>query len=227
MGWVRIGIVVVFMLMGLPVQAAEEPRYQQLHFQVERSERVDNDQMQVWLSAQAEGNDPARLAQAINETMAWALAQAPKGEGMRLRTGNYQTQALRDKDRLRGWQVSQDLHIEGTDIPAISTLVGALQERLQVRSMGFSVSSEARRAAEERLIEAALQAFQARADQVQGVMGAKGHRLVNAAIQTGGHFPGPVLRAQAASAEFAAPAVQAGDSEVRVTVAGSIELVMP
>jgi predicted secreted protein len=62
---------------------------------------------------------------------------------------------------------------------------------------------------------------------VQRIMGASGHRLVNASIQTGGHFPGPVLRAQVASAEMAAPAVQAGESEVRVTVAGSIELIMP
>lgn len=227
MGIVRIGFLVGLLSLCLVARAAEEPRYQQLHFQVERSQQVGNDQMQVWLVAQAEGSDPARLAHTINETMDWALAQAPEGEGMRLRTGNYQTQALRDKDRLRGWQVSQDLHIEGTDIPAISALVGALQERLQVRSMGFSVSAETRRVAEEQLIETALEAFQERARNVQRIMGATGHRLVNASIQTGGHFPGPVLRAQALGAEMAAPAVQAGESEVRVTVAGSIELIMP
>jgi predicted secreted protein len=62
---------------------------------------------------------------------------------------------------------------------------------------------------------------------VQRIMGAKGYRLVSASIQTGGHFPGPMLRAQVAMAEFAPPAVQAGESEVQVTVAGSIELTMP
>ena len=228
MAVMRIGFMVGFMVLCLAVQAAEEPRYQQLHFQVERSQQVGNDQMQVWLSAQAEGSDPARLARSINETMEWALAHGAGRPGMRIKTGNYQTQALRDKDKLRGWLVSQDLHIEGTDIPAISALVGELQERLQVRSMGFAVSPEARRAAEEELIEAALQAFQARAASVQRIMGAKGHRLVSASIQSGGHFPGPVLRAQMASAEFAAPAaVQAGESELRVTVAGSIELILP
>ena len=227
MGIMRIGLVMTLLGMFLSAQAADEPRYQQLHFQVERSQQVGNDQMQVWLTAQAEGSDPARLARTINETMDWALARGGQSEGVRVKTGNYQTQALRDKDKLRGWQVSQDLHVEGTDIPAISALVGELQERLQVRSMGFSVSDAARRAAEEQLIEAALRAFQERADNVQRIMGASGHRLVNASIQTGGHFPGPVLRAQVASAEMAAPAVQAGESEVRVTVAGSIELIMP
>ena len=227
MGVMRIGLVMALMGVFLSAQAADEPRYQQLHFQVERSQQVGNDQMQVWLTAQAEGSDPARLARTINETMDWALARGGHSEGVRLKTGNYQTQALRDKDKLRGWQVSQDLHVEGTDIPAISALVGELQERLQVRSMGFSVSDAARRAVEEQLIEAALRAFQERADNVQRIMGASGHRLVNASIQTGGHFPGPVLRAQVASAEMAAPAVQAGESEVRVTVAGSIELIMP
>jgi predicted secreted protein len=221
-------LVVAFMLWWLPaLVVAEEPRYQQVHFQVERSQQVGNDQMQVWLSAQAEGSDPARIARTINETMDWALALGAGREGMRLKTGNYRTQALRDKDKLRGWQVSQDLHIEGTDIPAISALVGELQERLQVRSMGFSVSAEARRDAEEQLIEAALLAFQERAAHVRRIMGAKDHRLVNASIQAGGHFPGPVLRAQVASAEMSAPAVQAGESEVRVMVSGSIELIMP
>lgn len=227
MGFMRGGLLLALLLWGLQATAAEEPRYQQVHFQVERNQQVGNDQMQVWLSAQAEGNDPAGLARTINETMEWALARGAGREGMRLKTGNYRTQALRDKDRLRGWQVSQDLHIEGTDSPAISTLVGELQERLQVRSMGFSVSNEARREAEEQLMEAALRAFQERAAHIRRIMGAKDHRLVSASIQTGGHFPGPVLRAQTASMEMAAPAVQAGESEVRVTVAGSIELIMP
>jgi predicted secreted protein len=220
--WLAAGL----MLLCMSAQA-EEARYQQLHFQVDRSQEVGNDLMQVWLSAQAEGTDPTRLARTINETMDWALALGAGREGMRIKTGNYQTQALRDKDKLRGWQVSQDLHIEGTDIPAISALVGELQERLQVKSMGFSVSPEARRAAEEQLIEAALKAFQERSQAVQRIMGAKGYRLVSASIQTGGHFPGPMLRAQVAMAEFAPPAVQAGESEVQVTVAGSIELTMP
>jgi predicted secreted protein len=214
------------MLVWMSAQA-EEPRYQQLHFQVERSQQVGNDLMQVWLTAQAEGSDPARLARTINESMDWALALGAQHEGMRIETGNYQTQALREKERVRGWRVSQDVHIEGADIPAISALVGELQERLQVKSMGFSVSDEARRDAEERLIEAALRAFQERAQAMQRILGASGHRLVSASVQTGGHFPGPVLRAQAATAEFSAPAVQAGDSEVRVTVSGSIELIMP
>lgn len=220
--WLAAGL----MLLCMSAQA-EEARYQQLHFQVDRSQEVGNDLMQVWLSAQAEGTDPTRLARTINETMDWALALGAGREGMRIKTGNYQTQALRDKDKLRGWQVSQDLHIEGADIPAISALVGELQERLQVKSMGFSVSPEARRAAEEQLIEEALKAFQERSQAVQRIMGAKGYRLVSASIQTGGHFPGPMLRAQVAMAEFAPPAVQAGESEVQVTVAGSIELTMP
>ena len=222
----RVWLAASLMLLWMTVQAGE-PRYQQLHFQVERSQQVSNDLMQVWLTAQAEGSDPARLARAINEIMDWALALGAQRDGMRIRTGNYQTQALRDKEKVRGWQVSQDLHIEGTDIPAISALVGALQERLQVKSMSFSVSPEARRAAEGQLIEVALQAFQERSQAVQRIMGATGYRLVSASIQTGGHFPGPVMRAQLATAEFSAPAVQAGDSQVQVTVAGSIELVMP
>ncbi len=223
--WLGAGLC-LFMVVA---QAADEQRYDRLHFQVERSEQVANDRMQVWLTAQAQGDDPAQLAKTINQSMEWALATARERAGTRIKTGNYQTYPLRDKDQVQSWQASQDLLIEGADIPAISALVGELQARLQVKSMAFTVSDEARRSAEERMIEVALQAFQARAANLQQIMAAKGYRMVEANIQTGGRFPGPVsmLRAQTASFEASMPAVQAGDSEVSVTVSGSIELVMP
>lgn len=224
----RFWLAVVLGLSMSLAHGSEEPRYDRIHFQVERSLDVDNDRMQVMMSAQAEADDPARLARTVNQTMEWALSVAGDREGMQVRTGNYQTYPVRDKEKVVAWRGSQDLIIQGEDIPAISALVGELQSRLQVKSMGFTVSDEARRRAEETLIETVLEAFRDRARHVQRLMNARNYRLVDASIQTGGQYPGPVpmLRAQAAY-ESSVPAVQAGQSQVSVTVSGSIELVMP
>ncbi len=222
-------IVVLILLLMAQAHAGEAPRYRQISFQVERSEAVSNDRMQVLLVAQAQGGDPARLAQQVNESMDWALAKARGRTGLTVATGNYQTYPIHVQDRVKAWRALQELRIEGSDIPAVSTLVGELQGRLQVKTMGFFVSDDARRRTEEALMDTALEAFQTRARRIQAAMGASGYDLVNASIQTGGRYPGPepMMRAQLASVEMAAPVVESGESRIQVTVSGTIELQLP
>lgn len=225
----RIGTGVLLLMLCTLSYAGDVPRYRQISFQVDRSEAIANDRMQVVLAAQAEGGDPARLAQQVNETMDWALAKTRGRAGLTVATGNYQTYPIRVQDRVQGWRAVQELRVEGADIPAIGALVGELQARLQVKTMGFSVSEDARRKTEDVLMEEALQAFQARARRIQTAMAASGYELVNASIQSGSHFPGPqpMMHARLAGAEMAAPALESGESQLRVTVSGTIELQLP
>ena len=118
--------------------------------------------------------------------------------------------------------------LEGSDHKAIGRLVGTLQEKLQVKSMQFSVSDDRRRAVENRLIGRALDAFRERAGIVGSNLDAKGYRIVELNINTSSQRPPVPYQARMAAMEAAAPVVtEAGDSDVRVTINGTVELQLP
>lgn len=209
---------------------AEEPRYNQVRLQAQQSEAVGNDTMHVTLGTFAEDRDPAKLAGQINADMEWALSLAKADKEITVRTGNYQTWPVRHKNEHKGWRGQQDLELEGEDTQAISSLTGKLQERLQVKTIRFSVSEDKRHAVENRLIGKALDAFRERAGIIGDNLQAGGYRVVNIDVNTSTRQPPVPYQARMSSMakEEAAPvAVEAGESRVTVTVSGTIELQLP
>jgi predicted secreted protein len=222
---------IIALILGLgaagPAMAADgAARYNQVHFQVERGQPVDNDRMRATLAVTAEDDDAARLADHINRVMDWALKTAKTKAGVETRTGGYRTYPVYDKEKIRRWRGTQELVLEGTDFAALGGLIGQLQERLQVASIDFSVSTARRAAVEDTLIVQALDAFKRRAELVRKNLSARGYRIVDVSINTGGGQPVPVML-RAASLEskpLAPPALDAGTSTLSVSVGGVIEL---
>ncbi len=211
------------------VQADEDLHYNQVRLQAEQTEAVSNDTMHVTLSTFAEARDPADLAAAINRDMDWALQIASSVEGVAVSTAGYQTYPVHKDNVIKSWRGEQNLMLEGSDHEAIGRLVGTLQEKLQVKSMQFSVSDERRRVVENRLIGRALDAFRERAGIVGSNLEAKGYRIVELNINTSSQRPPVPYQARMVSMEAAAPPVvtEAGDSDVRVTISGTVELRLP
>ena len=197
-------------------------------FQVESSRDVENDWITAVVGVTAEDANPAALADRVNKDMAWALEQARAESKVKARSGGYSTWPVQEEGRLRRWQASQQLVLEGSDSAALTRLVGALQSRLQLVSFQFSVSDERRSKVQEELVTEALTAFRARAALVAKGLGASGYTLDDVSVETASPgFPVPMMRAQmamAASDKMAPPAVEAGTSRVAVTVQGSIVL---
>jgi len=198
-----------------------------VRLQAEASRDVNNDQMLVILAAEAEGQNPAELAAAVNRKMSEALKAANATQGVRARSGNYQTQRRYGKEgRVDGWQVSQELRLEASDFTAAAELVGKLQQSLVVRGMSMRLSPQARRAAEDQLVAEAIGAFHARAEVVRQAMKASAYRVREVSVGTSPAIPGP--RPMAMMAERGAPpapvAVEAGQSQITVTAAGTIQL---
>jgi predicted secreted protein len=181
--------------------------------------------MQAVLSITAEDDNAAHLADRINRTMDWALKAAKTKSKIEVRTGGYQTQPVYDKEKIRRWRATQELLLESPDFAELGGLTGQLQERLQVTAINFSVSAGRRRAVEDELIALALDAFKLRADLVRKQFAAKGYRVVDVSINTGGVQPMPLMRAHALEAvSVAPPALEAGTSTLSVNVGGVIEL---
>jgi predicted secreted protein len=220
----------ITLLLACPATADEQPRYNLVRLQSQESEPVSNDTMHVTLSASGEQRDAADLASQINAEMAWALDLAKQHAAVKVSTGNYRTWQVRQDNRMKGWQARQDLMLESRDTTALSRLTGLLQEKLQVDSMRFSVSAETRTAVENRLIELALQAFKVRAGIIVDKLVASGYRIVDLDIGTFAQSPPVVYRARGAVAAMEsemAVATESGESDIQVTVSGTIELIMP
>lgn len=211
-------------------RADDELRYNQVRLQSQQTEAVSNDTMHVSMNTYAEMQDPAKLAAKINSAMEWALQQAKQVKGVRVSTGSYQTWPVTRKEVTTGWRGQQDLVMESADTEALSQLVGQLQERLQIKSMRFTVSDKKRAAVENRLIVAALDAFKQRAGIIGDNLKAGGFRIVEINVNTSTIRP-PMLRqanmASLSSEAGDAVAVEGGESDVSVTVNGSIELKIP
>jgi len=212
---------------GLVAAAEDDLQYNQIRFQVAASESVANDRMQAVLSVQDEDDDAAKLADRINKTMAWALDQSKGQNGIDMRSGGYSTQPVYNKNALSGWRASQQLILEGSDFSQIGKLIGVLQQQLQLSEVSFSVAPKTRAAVEQRLIDQALDAFKQRAEQVRKNIGTPSYRIVEINIMTEDApiQPVPMMRAEAMSMKSVAePSFEGGDSDVRVSVQGAVQL---
>ena len=96
--------------------------------------------------------------------------------------------------------------------------------------MNFSVSDEKRVTVENRLIDLALNAFRERAGIVGDNLKAGGYRIVELNVGTSTARPPMMHQARMASMSMEAAdavAVEGGESDVRVTVSGTIEMQIP
>jgi predicted secreted protein len=211
-------------------QANSDTHYNRIQFQAAEHESVSNDIMHVTLGTSGESRDPAELAAHINDDMNWALKIAKGYTGVTAGTGSYQTYPVYEQAVLKRWRAQQNLELQGKDSRRMGQLVGELQARLQVKSMSFSVSDAKRSGVENRLISLALDAFKRRADIVVNNLQASGYRVVDISINTSSPRPPtpyPVGMMAAQSRVESPVAVEAGESEVGVTVSGTIELTLP
>jgi predicted secreted protein len=222
-------IMLCLLVWATGVWADSDLHYNQVNLQSQQTESVSNDTMHVTLGTHAEQRDPASLARKINEDMEWALAKAKQVKGVKVSTGSYQTWPITNKKVTTGWRGQQSLVLESKDTGSLARLAGELQDRLQIKSMNFTVSDEKRMAVENRLIEAALNAFKDRARIVGDNLKADGYRIVDINIGTSGQAP-PVRHTPRMAMAMEANntvAVEGGESDVQVTVDGTIELFIP
>ena len=195
-----------------------------LNAQAERD--IPNDLLTATLAVEAEGADPAQLADGVNRSMQRALAAALAYKSVRTQSAGYQTTPVYDKNRVARWRVRQELRMESADFAAATELIGKLQSSLMVAGLALSVSPEARRRAENALIAEAIAAFEDRARVVRDAMKAKGYRLRDLQVSGGG--PGRPMLAMAArgmaAESMAAPALEPGTTRVVITASGTIQL---
>ena len=224
----RLAVTVCLLAVAVLAHADDDDvRYNQFRLSAQQSESVSNDTMHVTLNTYAEMQDSAKLATRMNGEMEWALDIARQYSGVKVSTGSYQTWPVTRKEVTSAWRGQQDLMLESKDTEKLGELAARLQEKLKIKSMSFSVSDEKRMAVENRLIDAALDAFKQRADIIGKNLKASGYRFVDVNVGTSAQRPPVMYQARMASVSMEASdsgAVEGGESDIQVTVSGTVEL---
>ncbi|MGR8919056.1 MAG: SIMPL domain-containing protein [Gammaproteobacteria bacterium] len=225
--FIRPLLAAMVLLTGLAAFADDEPPRNQVSFDVFAAEDVDSDLLVVRLYTQHEGREQAQAADRVNKTMAWALAEAAKVDVVKAQTLDYRTNPVYEDRRIRAWTARQSLRLESGDTGALTRLLGVLQERVAVESIGYEISPALRAAVTQRLTARAITLFRERADRIAAAFGRQGYTLMNASVGSHGGTPPPVryaARALAMEADVAQPSIEAGSQDVRISVSGTIEL---
>ncbi len=206
------------------------PRYDQVHLSASAGAEVDTDLLVAVLFREEQSDVQATAADEVNRAVRWAIDQA-KAAGVSVETSAYRTQPVYQKQQIRGWRVHQSIRLESRDPDKLAALLGELQQRLSIQSLGNELSPQARKAAEDALIGAAVDAFQARAALIATTLKRDGHRIVSLDVSTSGAAPPPGIVMRATAMESAAPpappAVEPGTLTVEVHVSGTVELNAP
>jgi predicted secreted protein len=197
-----------------------------LHLSQTAERTLARDLLRVELRVEETGPDPRAVQSAINRRMTAALDRARQAESVRVETGSYHVGEERPTNRAAIWRGSQSLILKSKNADTTLKLVGALQsDGLSTASLGYEVSPETVRSAQDDLTAEALAALDRRAASVAeathlAVLRYRDLRVGNA--ETEGR---PVPRfGGAAMAAGAPPVAEPGEAVVRVTVEAELLL---
>lgn len=198
-----------------------------LELSVEAQSAAPNDLSRATMFIEASDIKLATLARKVNNTTATALATAKNVASVKVRSGTTQTvpNYSRAGDRIESWRMHSELVLESRDTPALSELIALLQEAgAGLGQLSFTPSAETRRKAEDMAITEAIAAFKARAELASHALGQR-YRIHQLTISTQSSQRPHPLRVMAVKASGTQPApAEAGESQIMVTVNGSVEL---
>lgn len=209
---------------------AEPTGYDQLTFQTEVKEEVQNDEVRASMYKKAQASNAKALATTLNTSINNAMKIAKRYPSVTVSTGQQRTYPRYDKnDKIIGWTGQASIDLKSTDFAATSQLIADLQETLVMENLSFGVSDAKKEALEQKLMTDASRAFQQQAKNLTRAWDARGYRVVNVNLNTGSNYPLPMYSAMSMKAEAADASVprqnfESGNSTISVTANGTIEL---
>ena len=192
-----------------------EPLRNVVQLSASGSVEVDQDWLQMQLSAVREGSSAAVVQQQLKQVHSGSFGVYPRQD---------------DQGKIKGWQGRAEVVLEGRDFARISQAAAQVQD-MAVSSMGFGLSREGRQKVLEQAQADAIGQFKQRASFLAKQFGFSGYTLREVNVNTQDGFYAPrmqragLVMAVAEKADMASPVpVEAGKEQVTVQVSGSIQL---
>lgn len=189
----------------------------------EASQSAPNDQGQATAFMEAEAATPAEAARKVNAAIAQAFVICKQSPSVVSRSGHTWTNPVYGKNgrSIDAWHMRSEILLESRDLPALAELLSKLQGTLGVSQLNLLPATETRVKTEERATVEAIDAFRAKAKLIASRLGSN-YRIVQMQVQGGGNRV-PLYRMNAVAAPAAMP-IEAGESQMTVSVSGQIEV---
>ncbi|WP_375294257.1 MULTISPECIES: SIMPL domain-containing protein [Caballeronia] len=201
-----------------------------LSLSAQASSQVPQDVVNITLFYEQEAADPSSLTNTLNQRAEAALREAKGVEGVTAKSGSFTVYPSTDRDgKISAWRGRTEVVLESHDFAAASKLAGKMSSSMQVGSVAFSLSPEAQRAAEQKLVSQAIDSFRKQAQTAAQAFGYSNFTIREVNVGRSGNQPRPIMmmqsRAMSADAKMASPiAMEAGTATVTVDVSGSVQM---
>jgi len=200
-----------------------------VHLDASAWREVVQDRVVATLYAERESPEPAAGQAQVSRLLAPVLDRLKGTPEVEVQSAGYRTDPVWQQSRIVGWRTRGGLQVTGKPSESFNALVGELATTLNVQSVNYLLSREARLAVEQELIGQAVQAFHAKADAAARALGFRGYEVREISIAGSGPIgPEPVpkmMMSRAGAADEAVPLPGAeGRSTVTTTVSGSVAL---
>lgn len=194
----------------------------------EASRSAANDLAKASAYFEATDTDPAVLSAKVNAAVQAALETTRQYPDVKVSTSGINTWPVysRDGKSIEAWRMRSTISLESQNIPALSELLGQLQQSLAVTSLVMLPSAATRDSAADLAATDAIRAFEMRAQSLSSTLG-KRYRLKHLSVNYGsGHGPiYPMMRSDMMASSSPNPApLEGGESQINVNVSGTIEL---
>ncbi|MDX5445186.1 MAG: SIMPL domain-containing protein [Zoogloeaceae bacterium] len=215
-------------LLALSAPAIAEPaKATTIDLSAEAGSKAENDLGRAQLYFEASDKNAQALAGKVNRAIADALETAKPFTSVMTSTAGSTTYPIHDREgnRIEGWRMRSTIELESRDMAALSALIGQLQQTLLISSVNMQPAPETRAKATNVAAVDAIRAFEERAEVLANALG-KRYRIRHLSVQHAGSPPAyPMMRASAMSlAKDESAPLQGGQSEITVTVSGTVEL---
>jgi len=192
--------------------------------------QVPQDELTLMLSTQREGSNAPevqnQLKSALDAALLVARRQAQDNQ-MNVSTGRFGLSPRHDRNgKLVGWQGTAELILQGRDFVRISQTAAQLQT-LSVASVVFGLSQAQRQQAQAQAQSQAIEQFQKNATDIAKSFGFGAYTLGDIQVNANQMAPvRPYLMAASVKtmADDAPVPLEAGLTQVNVTVSGSVQL---
>lgn len=207
---------------------AAMPQAAQLTLSAEAWREVVQDRVTVTLYASHEAPEPGPAQNRVNLQLNPVLERLKERKDLEVQSAGYRTDPVWKDSRIVAWRARGAIRVTSAPSEAFNKLVGEMAGALNVESVAYFLSREARTAIERELIADAVAAFRAKAQASAEALGYRGWSVREISVSdSGSGHPEPqprILSARAAMAEAAPMPIAEGKSVVSVSVGGSVLL---
>ncbi len=224
---IRVILTSILVLLPTLSFANEQVRYDQISLQAIAAQKVANDVLVATLIVQENGNNPATLANKVNDKMRELLDTSAQYKAIDSHTTGYNSRPFHEKGSVKSWKVSQSITLTSKNFEQLGQLISETNKLATVQSMSFRVSNSLFKETKALLLKEAILNFRNKAKLIADQFGKSNYRLVHINIDKNQAQPSYRMERTMMMSDVASsapPALSAGTNKVQVNVNGTIEL---